>query len=111
MQKGKGAKGKSGSFNGICYNCGKSGHSANFCYAKGGKTEEKGQGKKRDSKGGMRSKVGQSEGDGQTVKVGTLQEKVWEQQMPAGMNNLDGDQKQYDVLVTEMSTQEKTERQ
>ena len=36
LQKGKG-KGKSGSFNGICYNCGKSGHSAKFCYAKGGK--------------------------------------------------------------------------
>ena len=40
LQKGKG-KGKSGSFNGICYNCGKSGHSAKFCYAKGG-TKRKG---------------------------------------------------------------------
>ena len=40
---------KGGSFNGICYNCGKSGHSAKFCYAKGG--EAKGKGKKGDSKG------------------------------------------------------------
>ena len=50
LQKGKG-KGKGGSFNGICYNCGKSGHSAKFCYAKGGNAKGKGQGKKGDSKG------------------------------------------------------------
>ena len=48
LQKGKG-KGKSGSFNGICYNCGKSGHSAKFCYARGGKAKVKG--KKGDTKG------------------------------------------------------------
>ena len=53
LQKGKG-KGKSGSFNGICYNCGKSGHSAKFCYSKGGKA--KGKGKKGDSKGWNDSK-------------------------------------------------------
>ena len=41
LQKGKGM-GKSGSFNGICYNCGKSGHSTKFCYAKGGKAKRKG---------------------------------------------------------------------
>ena len=46
LQKGKG-KSKSGSFNGICYNCGKSGHSAKLCYGKGGKA--KGKGKKGDS--------------------------------------------------------------
>ena len=40
LQKGKG-KGNSGSFNGICCNCGKSGHSAKFCYAKGGKAKVK----------------------------------------------------------------------
>ena len=53
LQKGKG-KGQGGSFNGICYNCGKSGHSAKFCYAKGGKA--KGKGKKEDSKGWSDSK-------------------------------------------------------
>ena len=37
----------SGSFNGICYNCGKSGHSAKFCFAKGG--EAKGKGNKGDN--------------------------------------------------------------
>ena len=51
LQKGKG-KGKSGSFNG--YNCGKSGHSAKFCFARGGKA--KGKGKKGDSKGWNDSK-------------------------------------------------------
>ena len=70
LQKGKG-KGKSGSFNGICYNCGKPGHSAKFCYAKGGKA--KGKGKKGDSKGWNDSK---SERIGQKVKVGTRQAKV-----------------------------------
>ena len=40
LQKGNG-KGKSGSFNGICYNCGKSGHSVKFCFAKGGKAKKK----------------------------------------------------------------------
>ena len=34
----------------------------------------------------------------------------WEQQRPAGMSNLERDSKQYDVLVMEMSTQEKTVR-
>ena len=59
---------------------------------------------------GMTVKVGQSERDGQKVKVGTRQVKVWEQQRPAGMNNLERDSKQYDVLVMETSTQEKTVR-
>ena len=41
LQKGKG-KGKSGSFNGICYNCGKSGHSAKFLFCKRWKSKRKG---------------------------------------------------------------------
>ena len=107
LQKGKG-KGKSGSFNGICYNCGKSGHSAKFCYAKGG--QAKGKGKKGDSKGWNDSKgwtvgKGWSEGKGWNTSG-----KGWEQHMPAGMNNLERDSKQYDVLVMETSTQEKTVR-
>ena len=36
--------------------------------------------------------------------------KGWEQQRLAGMNTLERDSKQYDVLVMEMSTQEKTMR-
>ena len=43
LQKGRGAKGKGESFNGICCNCVKSGHSARFCHAKGGKAKGKGQ--------------------------------------------------------------------
>ena len=82
MQKGKG-KGKSGSFNGICFNCGKSGHSAKFCYAKGGKTR----GKEGRQQRLMKAKVGQPERDGQKVKVGTSGEG-WEQQRPSGMTNL-----------------------
>ena len=101
LQKGKG-KGKSGSFNGICYNCGKSGHSAKFCYVKGGKV--KGKGKKGDSKG-WSDKKGWSEGKGWNTSG-----KGWGQQRPAGMNNLERDSKQYDVLVKETSTQEKTVR-
>ena len=107
LQKGKG-KGKSGSFNGICYNCGKSGHSAKFCFARGGKA--KGKGKKGDSKGWNDSKgwtvgKGWSEGKGWNTSG-----KGWEQQRPAGMNNLEHDSKQFDVLVMETSTQEKTVR-
>ena len=101
LQKGKG-KGKSGSFNGICYNFGKSDHSAKFCYAKGGKA--KGKGNKGDSKGWTVGK-GWSEGKGWNTS-GT----GWEQQRPVGMNNLERDSKQYDVLVMETSTLEKTVR-
>ena len=36
--------------------------------------------------------------------------KGWEQRRPAGTNNLERDSKQYDVLVMEPSTQEKTVR-
>ena len=60
LQKGN-RKGKGGSFNGICYNSGKSCHSAKFCYAKGGKA--KGKGKKGDSKGWTVGK-GWSDGKG-----------------------------------------------
>ena len=73
LQKGKG-QGKSGSFNGICFNCGKSGHSAKFCCAEGGK--EKGKGKRETGKVGVTAKVGQPERDGQKVKVGTFQVKA-----------------------------------
>ena len=103
LQKGNG-KGKSGSFNGICYNCGKSGHSAKFCYAKGGKAKGKEQGKKGDIKGWNDSKgwtvgKGWSEGKGWNTSG-----KGWEQRRPAGMNNLERDSNKYDVLVMETST-------
>ena len=109
LQNGK-AKGKGGSFNGICCNCGKSGHSAKFCYAKGGKAKGKGQGKRETANGWNESKgwtVGKGWSDG---KGWNSSGKGWEQQKPAGMNNLERDSKQYDVLVMEMSTQEKTVR-
>ena len=57
----------------------------------------------------MTVKVGQSERDGQKVKVGTSG-GGWEQQRPARMNNLECDSKQYVVLVMETSTQDKTVR-
>ena len=73
LQRGKG-KGKRGNFNGICYTCGKSGHSAKFCNAKGGKA--KGKRKKGDSKGWNDSKGWTGGKDGQTVNVGTHQAKA-----------------------------------
>ena len=105
LQKGKG-KGKSGSFNGICYNCGMSGHSAKFVMKKGGKAK----GKKGDNKGwndseGWTAGKGWSEGKGWNTSG-----KGWEQQRPAGKTNLEHDSKQYDVHLMEMSTQEKTVR-
>ena len=72
--------------------------------------------KKRDrerretAKVGMTAKVGQSERDGQTVKVGTRQANVGIKQRPEGMNNLERDSKQHDVLVMEMSTREEIVR-
>ena len=57
LQKGKG-KGKSGSFNGICHNCGKSDHSAKFCYAKGGKKQKERE-IRETAKVGMTAKIGQ----------------------------------------------------
>ena len=74
LQKGNG-KGKSGSFKGICYNCGKSGHSAKFCCAKRWKSKKE-RGKRETTKVGMTVKVGQQERDGQKVKVGIRQVKV-----------------------------------
>ena len=62
------------------------------------------------AKVGMTAKVGQSERDGQTVKAGTLQAKVGSNKGQQEMNNLERDSKQYDVLVMEMSAQEKTTR-
>ena len=71
---------------------------------------EKQKGKKEDSKGWNDSKgwtvgKGWSEGKGWNTSG-----KGWEQQRPAGMNNLERDSKQYDVLVMETSTPEKTVR-
>ena len=82
LQKGEGAKGKGGSFNGICYNCGK------------------------DSKGWT---VGKGWSDG---KGWNSSSKGWEQQRPAGTNDVEFDskQKEYDVLVMEVSTHEKIVR-
>ena len=57
-----------------------------------------------DSKGWTVGK-GWSEGKGWNTSG-----KGWEQQRPAGMDNLERDSKQYDVLVMETSTQEKTVR-
>ena len=79
-----------------------------FCYAKGGKA--KGKGKKGDSKGWNDSKgwtVGKGGSEGKSWNTSG---NGWEQQIPAGMNNLERDSKQYDVLVMETSTQEKTVR-
>ena len=73
LQKGEGAKGNGGSFIVICYNCGKSGHSA---MQRVEKQKEKDRERRETAKVGMTAKVGQSERDGQTVKVGTLQAKV-----------------------------------
>ena len=110
LQKGKGAKGKVGCFNGICCNCGKSGHSVKFCYARAGKAKGKGEGKKGDSKGWNDSKgwtVGKGWSDG---KGWNSSGKGWKQHRPAGMNHLEHDSKQYGVLVMERSTQEKIVR-
>ena len=60
--------------------------------------------KAENSKGWTAGK-GWSEGKGWNTSG-----KGWEQQRPAGMNNLERDSKQYDVLVMETSTQEKTVR-
>ena len=70
---------------------------------KGGKAKRKGK-EGRDNKGWTVGK-GWSEGKGSNTSG-----KGWEQQRPAGMNNLEHDSKQYDVLVMETSTQEKTVR-
>ena len=72
LPKGKGAKGKGGSFNGICHNCGKSGHSAKFLLCKVEKQEVKGQGKKGDSNGWNDSKgwtVGKGWSDSERLEL------------------------------------------
>ena len=75
-----------------------------------GKAKGKGQGKKGDSKGWNDSN-GWTLGKGWSDSKGwNSSGKGWEQQRPASMNILDRNSKQYDVLVTEMSTQEKTVR-
>ena len=67
--------------------------------------------RRETAKVGMRAKAGQSERDGQTVKFGTLREKVGSNKcQQEWTTNLESDRKQYDVLVMEMSTQEKTVR-
>ena len=90
-RKSKG-RAKSGSFNGICFSCGKFGHLGKFCYAKGGKSKRE----RRET-----AKVGQSGRDGQKAKVGTRQLKVGTHQAIAGMNYLERDSKQF-VLMMEM---------
>ena len=66
--------------------------------------------RKETAKGGMTAKVGQPKKDGQTGNCWNTSGKGWKHQRLAGMNNLERDSKQYDVLVIEMSTQEKTTR-
>ena len=61
----------------------------------------KGKGNKGDSKGWTAGK-GWSEGKGWNTSS-----KGWEKQRPSGMNNLERDSKQYDVLVMETSILEK----
>ena len=71
---------------------------------------EKQKGKKGYSKGWNDSKgwtVGKGWSDGEGWNTSG---KGWEQQRPTRMNNLERDQKQYDVLVMETSTQDKTVR-
>ena len=68
-------KGKSGSFNGICYNCGKSGRSAKFCLCIRWKKQKERE-RRETAKVGVTEKVGQPERDGQKVKVGTHEVKV-----------------------------------
>ena len=69
-----------------------------------------GKGKKGDSKGWNDSK-GWTAGKGWSQgKVGTRQVKVGSNKRPAGMNNLERDSMQYDVIVVETSPQEKTVR-
>ena len=63
----------------------------------------KGKGKTGDSKGWNDSK-------GWTVGKGWSDGKGWNTQATVGTNNLERDSKQYDVLVMEMSTQEKNVR-
>ena len=77
---------------------------------KGGKAN--GKGKKGDRKGWNDSNsTGWTVGKGWSEgKSWNTSGKGWERQRPAGMNNLEPDSKQYDVLVMEMSTQEKTVR-
>ena len=73
LQKGKG-KGKSGSLNGICYNCGNQVIRPSSVMQKVEKQKKR---ERRETpKVGMAAEVGQSETDGQTVKVGTLQAQV-----------------------------------
>ena len=68
---------------------------------KGWNSKRKGQGKKGDSKGWT---VGKGSSDSKDWNTSV---KGWEQQRPAGMNNLERDQMQYYVLVMETSTQMK----
>ena len=76
--------------------------------AKGGKA--KGKGKKGDSKGWNDSKGWTARKGWSDRKGWNTSGKGWEPQRPAGMNKLERDSKQYDVVVTETSTQEKTKR-
>ena len=94
-------KGKGGSFNGICYNCGKSGHSAKFCSGKRWKGKRKRTRQKGRQRKGWTVGKGWSDGNGWNSSG-----KGWEQQRPAGTNNLERDskQKENDVLLMEVDS-------
>ena len=68
---------------------------------------EKQKERRETAKVGMTVKVGQSERDGQKVKVGTHQVKVGSNKDQQERTIWSVDSKQYDVLVMETSTQEK----
>ena len=75
LQKGKG-KGKSGSFNGICYNTTVESQVIRPSSVMQKVEKQKERERRETAKVGMTVKVGQSERDGQKVKVGTHQVKV-----------------------------------
>ena len=73
--------------------------------------------KVEDQKGKKGDRKGWNDSNGWTVGKGwsegkgwNASGKGWKQQRPAGVNNLERDSKQYDVVVMETSTQEKTVR-
>ena len=67
--------------------------------------------RRETAKVGMTAKVGQSERDGQTVTgLEHFRQRFGSTKGQQEMNNFERDSKQHDVLVMEMSTQEKTMR-
>ena len=72
LQKVKGAKGKEGSFNGICCNCGSQVIRPSSVTQRVEKQKERDRDRKDTAKVGMTVKVGQSERDGHTVFIHDL---------------------------------------